>query len=97
MSPEVEARKPYGAASDTYSLGCVLLEMLLQSQLRERRIAEVLALSKYTEYRRAQPPTCTPWRIPQFTPSAAAATARIAEVRGAAATLGSGASLTHTG
>jgi len=40
MSPEVEARKPYGAASDVYGLGCVLLEMLLQSQLRERRLAE---------------------------------------------------------
>uniref|UniRef100_A0A7S4BYH8 non-specific serine/threonine protein kinase n=1 Tax=Chrysotila carterae TaxID=13221 RepID=A0A7S4BYH8_CHRCT len=40
MSPEVEGRKPYGAASDTYSLGCVLLEMLLQRQLRERRIGE---------------------------------------------------------
>ena len=37
MSPEVADRKPYGAASDTYGLGCVLLEMLLRRQLRERR------------------------------------------------------------
>lgn len=37
MSPEVADRKPYGAASDTYALGCVLLEMLLRRQLRERR------------------------------------------------------------
>jgi len=37
MSPEVENRRPYGASSDTYGLGCVLLEMLLQGQLRERR------------------------------------------------------------
>jgi len=37
MSPEVADRKPYGAASDTYGLGCVLLEMLLRHQLRERR------------------------------------------------------------
>eukprot|EP00967_Tisochrysis_lutea_P046961 scaffold57141_cov33-Tisochrysis_lutea.AAC.2 len=40
MSPEVEARKPYGASSDVYSLGCVLLELLLQGMLRERRLAE---------------------------------------------------------
>ena len=37
MSPEVADRKPYGAPSDTYGLGCVLLEMLLRRQLRERR------------------------------------------------------------
>ena len=37
MSPEVSENKPYGAASDTYGLGCVLLEMLLRRQLRERR------------------------------------------------------------
>lgn len=37
MSPEVADCKPYGAASDTYGLGCVLLEMLLRHQLRERR------------------------------------------------------------
>jgi serine/threonine protein kinase len=37
MSPEVAERKPYGAASDTYGLGCVLLEMMLRCQLRERR------------------------------------------------------------
>ena len=37
MSPEVAAHKPYGAASDVYGLGCVLLEMLLRRQLRERR------------------------------------------------------------
>ena len=37
MSPEVADRKPYGATSDTYGLGCVLLEMLLRHQLRERR------------------------------------------------------------
>ena len=37
MSPEVADRKPYGAPSDTYGLGCVLLEMLVRSQLRERR------------------------------------------------------------
>jgi len=37
MSPEVAECKPYGAASDTYGLGCVLLEMLLRHQLRERR------------------------------------------------------------
>jgi len=40
MSPEVEARKPYGASSDVYSLGCVLLELMLQGMLRERRLAE---------------------------------------------------------
>lgn len=37
MSPEVTEYKPYGAASDTYGLGCILLEMLLRHQLRERR------------------------------------------------------------
>ncbi|KAL1524469.1 hypothetical protein AB1Y20_019363 [Prymnesium parvum] len=37
MSPEVAERKPYGASSDTYALGCVLLEMLLRHQLRQRR------------------------------------------------------------
>ena len=37
MSPEVADRKPYGSASDTYGLGCVLLEMLVRQQLRERR------------------------------------------------------------
>ena len=37
MSPEVSERKPYGAASDTYGLGCALLEILLRHQLRERR------------------------------------------------------------
>ena len=37
MSPEVADRRPYGASSDTYGLGCVLLEMLLRHQLRERR------------------------------------------------------------
>jgi hypothetical protein len=37
MSPEVADCKPYGAASDTYGLGCVLLELLLRHQLRERR------------------------------------------------------------
>ena len=34
MSPEVADRKPYGAASDTYGLGCVLLEMLVRQQVR---------------------------------------------------------------
>ena len=34
MSPEVADRKPYGAASDTYGLGCVLLEMLVRHQAR---------------------------------------------------------------
>ena len=33
MSPEVADRKPYGATSDTYGLGCVLLEMLLRHQV----------------------------------------------------------------
>ena len=37
MSPEVADRNPYGAASDTYGLGCVLLEMLVRQQMRERR------------------------------------------------------------
>ena len=54
MSPEVADRKPYGATSDTYGLGCVLLEMLLRRQLRERRpfearkdyITEALARGK---------------------------------------------------
>ncbi len=40
MSPEVEQRRPYGAASDVYALGCVLLEMLVQQQLRPRRRGE---------------------------------------------------------
>ena len=35
MSPEVAAHKPYGAASDVYGLGCVLLECLLRRQLSE--------------------------------------------------------------
>ena len=30
MAPEVAHRKPYGAASDVYGLGCVLLELLLR-------------------------------------------------------------------
>ena len=34
---QVADYKPYGAASDTYGLGCVLLEMMLRCQLRERR------------------------------------------------------------
>ena len=43
MSPEVAERKPYGGPSDTYGLGCVLLEMLLRRQLRERRPFETRA------------------------------------------------------
>ena len=36
MSPEVADRKPYGAPSDTYGLGCVLLEMMVRQQVCAR-------------------------------------------------------------
>ena len=40
MAPEVALRRPYGAASDVFGLGCVLLECLTRQQLRERKPTE---------------------------------------------------------
>ena len=53
MAPEVAHRKPYGAASDVYGLGCVLLEILLRHQLRERAPEE--SRKEYTQARSSAP------------------------------------------
>ena len=71
MSPEVADRKPYGAASDTYGLGCVLLEMLLRHQLRERRpfetrkdyITEALGASRGHTWHTFEEMAALAWRM----------------------------------
>ena len=56
MSPEVADRKPYGAASDTYGLGCVLLEMLVRRQV----CAPTPNRTRVDDSRLSAPPTSVP-------------------------------------
>jgi len=95
MAPEVAYRKPYGAASDVYGLGCVLLELLLRHQLRERAPEETrdeytqTMLDESRKHAWEASAICADlaWRLLDVSPKTRATLAEAAATIGAAAAL----------